>query len=99
MERPRCALQRGIPLKGLERREVETMERAAAHGFRRLSVIIIRPAFEQGLTKMKTKFDISVNDRPCGGRGGPCGGTANTPQSADREKREGVGRLRIGMLS
>ncbi len=49
---------------GMERREVEKRidgRKEAAHGFRNLSIIRIPEGFEQGMSGMKTKFDIFVN--------------------------------------
>ena len=53
-----------VPRMGLERREVEKRiygGKAAAHGFRNLSVIKIPPGFERLITELKTKFDKIVN--------------------------------------
>jgi hypothetical protein len=48
-----------------KRREVEKRiydQKAAAHGFRELSVIKIPDGFEQPMTGLKTKCDKIVND-------------------------------------
>ena len=55
---------RDFSAKGIKRREVEKenlRRKTVAHGFHRLSVIIINAAFERQMSQMKTKCNENVN--------------------------------------